>query len=127
MKNPGSFLVIKFILHVSSIRNMPNFAIHHLKARKIICAACGKKDKNCLDLEENETLFNLVKSGANEDLDVNNLKEPTGLCYTCKSYLYQKKKNEKQNEFRETKLLLTKYIIETLPRFKGNIINNILI
>ena len=127
MKNPGSLLVIKIILNVIvlSITIMPYCAINHLKARKIICITCGKKDKNCLDLEKNETLLNLIKSGANESLDIQNLKEPTGLCNSCKTYLYQKKTNGKVNEFKETKLILTKFIIETLPRFKGNF-NNIL-
>ena len=107
MKNPGSLLVIKVILYiiVLLITNMPYCAINHLKARKIICVTCGKKDKNCLDIEKNETQLNLIKSGGNEGLDIKNLKEPTGLCNLCKTYLYQKKTNGKVNEFKETKFI----------------------
>ncbi len=41
--------------------------------------SCGKKDKICLDIEKNETLLNLIKSGGNEVLDIDNLKKPTAL------------------------------------------------
>ncbi len=98
-------------------------AINHLKARKMICVTCGKYNINCLDIEKNKTLLNMIKYGANEGLDIKNLKEPTGFSNSCKTNLYQKKTNRKVNEFKETKLILTKFIIETLPRFKGNFDN----
>ncbi len=41
-----------------------------------------KKDKNCLDIEKKS---NLVKSDANEGLDINNLKKPTELYNLCKT------------------------------------------
>ena len=85
---------------------MPYCKIDHIKACKIICAACGIiKVKNCLDIEKNKTILNLVNETANEGLDINNLSEPKGLCKYYKSYLYLKKKGN-INELRKTKLLL---------------------
>lgn len=98
---------------------MPYVKIDHLKARKIICAACGVKDKNCIDIEKNENLLKLVKEISNESVEVAYLNQPTGLCKTCKNCLYTKKRDNEANEERETKWLINKLIIETLPRFKG--------
>ena len=99
---------------------MPYVKINHANARKMICAACGAKDKNCIDIVNYPTLIKLVKEIVNEGLEVNNQNEPTGLCKSCKTNMYCKKGGNVIPEVRETKWLLNKLIIETLPRFKGN-------
>ena len=99
---------------------MPYVKINHANARKMICAACGAKDKNCIDIVNYPTLIKLVKEIVNEGLEVNNQNEPTGLCKSCKTNMYCKKGGNVIPEVRETKWLLNKLIIEALRRFKGN-------
>ena len=65
---------------------MPTIARSHNSCRAIICAACGCRDEKCIDLTRNESAkyLALLKTYANDSYESSVLKNPAGLCFSCK-------------------------------------------
>nr|XP_047125977.1 uncharacterized protein LOC124807737 isoform X2 [Hydra vulgaris] len=97
---------------------MPYKHRDHLLSRKIICARCGKKNLKCSMLEPGTQFLNLVQMYANSNYNPDLLSSPTGLCSSCKVYLYSAKKGESLSIVTLENWLLTSERIRLLPRFK---------
>ena len=94
----------------------------NFSSRKIICVYCGNKNLKCTLLEPGTPLLNLVQKYANSNFNPELLCSPTGLCSSCKVYLYPAKKGESLSIVTLEKWLLISERIRLLPRFKGKYI-----
>ena len=98
---------------------MPTTARTRLECRRFICCCCGNKKGLSNNILDTNSLLDLVKSYANRDLDPNLLLNPTGLCNSCKTLLYNAKKGIAVSSSTLNAWLLTSERLKMLPRVKG--------
>ena len=83
-----SCLIFFFVLF-----KMPRGIRDHEANRRLICAACGRKNLKCIRV--GASLEDAIKQQVHQNYAIAETKFPNGVCPTCKCYLFLAKKKGK--------------------------------
>lgn len=92
----------------------------HKENRKLICACCGVRKTNCLDLSVKRNILEIYIEKINPSYDVQNIAMPTGVCQQCKVRLYEISKGKKINDYKYAEMLYNSEILKSLKRYRNN-------
>ena len=84
------FFILPFLLSTSTMSN--GKVRDHAECRKIICAACGKKDNACFNVTP--TIEALIQIEVSKLYRVDDTYFPSGVCSACRKWLFDSKKGK---------------------------------
>ena len=80
-------------LYLRGTSTMSNGKVRsHAESRKILCAACGKKDLACFNVTP--TIEELIRNEVSKLYHVDDIYFPCGICGSCRKWLFDSKKGK---------------------------------